>query len=45
MNRLAATTIGAFSAVHTGFNRQEDTGIDGFLDLACEVNEAVEIIV
>ena len=44
MNRSTTAAVSAFSAVHTGFDRDEEAIVDGFLDLSCEVNEAVEIV-
>ena len=45
MDRLATATVSTFRAVHAGFDWEKDAGVDGFLDLACKIDEAVEIIV
>ena len=44
MHRFAAAAISAFSAVHAGFDGDEETIVDGFLNLSCKVNETVEIV-
>ena len=41
---LTATAVGTFSTIHAGFDRDEETIVDGLLDLSCEVDEAVEIV-
>ena len=45
MNRSTTAAVSAFSAVHTGFDRDEEAIVDGFLDLSCEVNETLEVVV
>ena len=38
-------TVSTFSTVDAGFDRKEDTRVDGFFDLSREVNETLEVVV
>ena len=40
MNRSATATVSTLGTVHAGFDRDEETIIDGLLDLSCEVDKA-----
>ena len=44
MRRFATATVGALGAVHAGFDGEENAGVDGLLDLSCEEDESVEIV-
>ena len=44
MSGLAPFTVSALGAVHTGFDRQEDTAVDGLLDFPGEEDKAVEVV-
>ena len=44
MHRFAAAAVSALGTVHAGFNRDEETIVDGFLDLSGEVNETVKVV-